>query len=384
MQQGIAVAKLIILKSVEMMNKTRLIMVGGFLGAGKTTLLYETTKILMKDGKRIGLITNDQASELVDTALLLQTNAKVAEVSGSCFCCNFNGFIESIKQVGAESQADIIIAEPVGSCTDLSATIMQPLKEQLNKDLIISPLTVLADPLRLADILDGRTAGLHPSAAYIFQKQLEESDVILISKTDLLENDELEFLKEKVKLHYPDSQVLTVSSKTGEGITEWLKLITSGKKTGQKIVEVDYDTYAEGEAVLGWLNSSVNLKGNQVNWDEVVNNFLKELSQQIDTLKIGVGHIKIILENGAKYVIGNITGTSETLSIRGTAGISGEAQIIINARVGVSPETLDELVKEILEKVTKDKIKIKIDAWKCLSPGYPNPTFRYAEVIDNG
>lgn len=358
-------------------------MVGGFLGAGKTTLLFETTKLLMNEGKKVGLVTNDQASELVDTALLLQTQAKVAELSGSCFCCNFNGFIDSIKQAGNESQADIIIAEPVGSCTDLSATIMQPLKEQLNKELIISPLTVLADPIKLADILDGKTAGLHPSAAYIFKKQLEEGDIILISKTDLLDNDKLEFLKEKVKLHYPNAEVLAVSSKTGVGIAQWLKLLESGAKSGQRIVEVDYDTYAEGEAVLGWLNSSINLKGEQVNWDALVTNLLQELSRKIDTMKIAVGHIKIILENGNKYVIGNITGTADTLTIRGTAGISDEAQIIINARIEVNTEALDKLVKEILEKVTKDKITVKIDAWKCLSPGYPNPTFRYDKVIDN-
>ena len=356
-------------------------MVGGFLGAGKTTLLYETTNHLMKEGKKVGLITNDQASELVDTAVLLQTHAKVAEVSGSCFCCNFNGFIDSIKKVSSESNADIIIAEPVGSCTDLSATIMQPLKEQLNKQLINSPLTVLADPIRLADILDGRTAGLHPSAAYIFQKQLEESDIILISKSDLLQKDELEFLKEKVKLHYPNSQVLSVSSKTGEGIADWLKVVLSSTKIGQRIVEVDYDTYAEGEAVLGWLNSSVSLKGEQINWDTVVSIFLKELSQKIDAMKVGVGHIKIILENGTNYVIGNITGTAETLSIRGTAGISNEAQIIINARVGISPQELDKLIKEILGTVTKNNITSKINAWKCLSPGYPNPTFRYDKVV---
>jgi Ni2+-binding GTPase involved in maturation of urease and hydrogenase len=364
-----------------MERKTRLIMVGGFLGAGKTTLLYEATKILMNEGNKIGLITNDQASELVDTALLLQTHAKVSEVSGSCFCCNFNGFIESIRKVGSEAQADVIIAEPVGSCTDLSATIMQPLKDQLKDDLIISPLTVLADPIRLADILDGRTAGLHPSAAYIFQKQLEESDVILISKTDILDSDELEFLKEKVKLHYPNSEVLSVSSKTGEGIADWLLSIMSSTKVGQKIIDVDYDTYAEGEAVLGWLNSSINLTGDKIDWDSFVKRFLNELGRKIDIANIGVGHIKIILENGINYVIGNITGTLDTLLIRGAAGTSNEAQLIINARIGVSPEILDNLVKEILEDVTRDQITIRVTAWKCLSPGYPNPTFRYDKVI---
>jgi Ni2+-binding GTPase involved in maturation of urease and hydrogenase len=366
-----------------MNNKTRLIIIGGFLGAGKTTLLYETTRILMNEGKRVGLITNDQASELVDTAILLQTQAKVAEVSGSCFCCNFNGFINSIKEVGHESNADLIIAEPVGSCTDLSATIIQPLKEQFKKDaMIISPLTILADPFRLAEILEGRTGGLHPSAAYIYQKQLEESDIILISKADLLDKDGLEFLKEKVKLHYPTSKVLTISSKTGEGITDWLELIVASTEIGQRIVEVDYKTYAEGEAVLGWLNSSVILKGEQINWDAVATDFLKELSRKIDTENIGVGHIKIILENGANHLIGNITGTGETLSVRGKAGVSDEARLIINARVETTPETLEKLVREVLGNVTNDKVRVAINSWKCLSPGYPNPTFRYDQIIE--
>jgi G3E family GTPase len=364
-----------------MMNKTRLIVVGGFLGAGKTTFLYETTKFLMNQGKKVGLITNDQASELVDTAILLQTNVKVAEVSGSCFCCNFNGLINSIKQVNTDSNADIIIAEPVGSCTDLSSTIIQPLKANLNQKLIISPLTVLADPFKLKSILNGENAGLHPSSVYIYQKQLEESDIILITKTDLLENNELELLKEKVKLHYPSSDVLAVSSKTGDGIDSWLKLILSKTKSGQKIIQIDYDTYAEGEAVLGWLNASVRLAGEKIDWDKTAKTFMQDLSNKIEGQNSNVGHLKIILENGSNHLIGNLTGTSETLSFRGEAGISNNAQMIINARIGVKPEKLDKTIKESLEKIKTDKIKMKINAWKCLSPGYPTPTFRYTKIV---
>ncbi|HYX05468.1 MAG TPA: GTP-binding protein [Bacteroidales bacterium] len=361
---------------------TRLIMVGGFLGAGKTTLLYEITRKLMSEGKKIGLITNDQASELVDTTFLLQTQAKVGEVSGSCFCCNYNGFIDSLKKVKEESDADILIAEPVGSCTDLSATIMQPLKEQLNKELKVSPLSVLADPIRLADILDGRQAGLHPSAVYIFEKQLEESDIILISKTDLLEDSELEFLKEKVKLKYPESEVMSVSSKTGEGFAEWLEKVLTGTQAGQRIVDVDYDIYAEGEAVLGWLNASLKLAGKQVEWDWFVEKFLKSLGESIDKKQIGTGHIKVILENGIQYVTGNITGRTNTLNISGKSGVSDKAQMIINARVGTDPETLEKIVKVILENLSSDKIKIITDAWRCLSPSYPRPTHRYNHIVD--
>jgi len=363
------------------MKTTRLIMVGGFLGAGKTSLLFETTKRFLKNGQRIGLITNDQAPELVDTAFLVQTNVKVAEVSGSCFCCDFNGLIDSLRQLKSEVQADIIIAEPVGSCTDLSATIMQPLKEHMNTELLVSPLSVLADPLRLADILDGGTAGLHPSAVYILKKQLEESDIILISKSDLLKSDEIEDLKAKVKQHFPASEVLSISSKTGEGMDEWLKIVFESKMSGQRIVAVDYDRYAEGEAVLGWLNATVLLEGDQINWDHFASDFLIELSKKIDMQGLGVGHIKIMLESGKDYLVGNLTGKASTLSIRGDVGISNAAQLIINARIGMSPEALDHLVRETLDSVTRNAIALKTKAWQCLSPGYPNPTHRYDKIV---
>lgn len=48
----------------------RFIMLGGFLGAGKTTALLRLAHHLQKAGRRVGIITNDQAAGLVDTALM--------------------------------------------------------------------------------------------------------------------------------------------------------------------------------------------------------------------------------------------------------------------------------------------------------------------------
>lgn len=365
-----------------MNNSTRLIVVGGFLGAGKTTLLFETTKRFIKEGKQVGLVTNDQASELVDTVWLLQTEAEVSEVSGSCFCCNYEGFVESINQFKRISCADIIIAESVGSCTDLSATIMQPLKDNLNGDFTISPLTVLADPLRLTDLLEGRTGDFHQSTEYILRKQLEESDIIVISKADLLESNQLEILKEKVRLQFPNRIVLSISSITGEGIAEWIKIVSESTQIGNRIIEVDYDVYAEGEAMLGWLNASITFTGNQVKWDQLITIFLSELGKKFDSLGIGVGHVKVILENGENHLLGNITGKSDTIDFRGKASVSDQARMILNARVGTAPDNLDQLVKVVLDRVIGSEIKMKINTWKCLSPGYPEPTFRYEKVIN--
>jgi len=363
------------------MKTTRLILVGGFLGAGKTTLLWEATRRIMENGKRVGLITNDQAPDLVDTAILLRNNIKVAEVSGSCFCCNFNGLIRAVEQVREEAKADVIIAEPVGSCTDLSATILQPLKEKMDRELLVSPLSVMADPAHLSDILNGGTAGLHPSAAYIFRKQLEESDIILISKADLLKTGDLVLLKEKVKLNFPDAEVMTVSAVTGEGIDEWLKEVMNRTDAGQRLVKVDYDIYAEGEAVLGWLNSNIELNGEPTDWDEFARKLLLDLSQQFDNRNASVGHVKIILENGDNYLTGNLTGKENTLNFRGSAGISERARLTLNARVEMSPEVLEAIVRNALDTTTNGNLRMKIVALRCLSPGRPNPTFRFDHIV---
>lgn len=366
------------------MKTTRLILVGGFLGAGKTTLLWEAARRIMDSGKRVGLITNDQAPDLVDTAILSHNEVKVAEVSGSCFCCNFNGLINAMEQVREEANADVIIAEPVGSCTDLSATIVQPLKEKMKSELLVSPLSVMADPAHLSDILNGGTAGLHPSAAYIFRKQLEESDIILISKADLPEPNNLALLKEKVKLNFPDADVMTVSALTGEGIEEWLKEVMNRTDAGQRLAVVDYDIYAEGEAVLGWLNSNIELSGEQTDWDDFARNLLQDLSQQFDSLNASVGHVKLILEAGNNFMTGNLTGKGETLNFRGSAGTSTKARLTLNARVEMSPEALEKIVREALGAHTKGNLEFRIVALRSLSPGRPTPTYRFDRIVSIG
>ncbi len=361
----------------RIMKTTRLILVGGFLGAGKTTLLWEAAHKVMQSGKRVGLITNDQAPELVDTAMLSRDKVNVAEVNGSCFCCNFNGLIDATRKLKKEAEADVIIAEPVGSCTDLSATIMQPLKENLSGELIVSPLTVLADPIRLSDILNDGNAGLHPSAAYIFKKQLEESDIILISKTDIISQKELKLLTEKTKLLFPDSDVLTVSSIAGSGLNEWLEKVQNSNEAGKRLVEVNYDVYAEGEAVLGWLNCTIELSGNSVDWDNFAHTLMLSLSNQFDSLNASVGHVKILVESCDKYIVSNLTGKIGTLTLRQSAGVSDNARLTLNARVEMSPDKLENIVKTTLVEITGDTITHKIVALRSLSPGRPNPTYRF-------
>lgn len=361
------------------------------MGAGKTTMLWEAAQTFMARGLRVGLITNDQAPDLVDTALLARNGVKVSEVAGSCFCCNFEGLIKAMDSVRAEADADVLIAEPVGSCTDLSATIIQPLKERLAGDVSVAPLSVLADPARLTDILNGGTAGMHPGAAYIFRKQMEEADIIVINKIDLITPEKLNALKAELRRAYPAADVMTTSAKTGEGIGRWIDEVMQRSDAGGHLAEVDYDIYAEGEEVLGWLNAAIALRaGAAADWKGFAADFLRLLSWRFERLNAPVGHVKIILETGNGFLAGNMTGMAgafklsgviDTFSIRGSAGNVPVARLIVNARVQMPPEDLESVVRDTLEETCKDTVTADTRAWRSLSPGRPNPTHRYGYVV---
>ncbi len=362
--------------------KTRIALIGGFLGAGKTTLLWKMAEKLSEQGNIVGLITNDQASELVDTAFLTKAGGVTTEVSGSCFCCNFNGFADAIGMMKQEHKVDIIIAEPVGSCTDLSATIMQPLKDKWKEELIISPLNVLVDPVRLAAILNGENSGLHSSAAYIVEKQLEEADYIVINKMDLLSQEEAAALKERTIRKWSQAKVYTISGQTGEGLEDWMRDALSNTDAGTHLAEIDYDVYAEGEAVLGWLNTDIKLESSSVDWNVFTENLLKALGDRFDSIGAAVGHVKLMLEDDNEYILGNITGKRNTMKIRGVVDQKEIVKLTLNARVEMNPQNLQKLVMEVLEQTCKDEVKYTIQVIKCLQPGRPNPTYRYDTVVN--
>jgi Ni2+-binding GTPase involved in maturation of urease and hydrogenase len=360
---------------------TKLILVGGFLGSGKTTLLAETAKKLAAQGKAVGLITNDQAPELVDTRLLSRVGQGVLEVAGSCFCCNFNGFADAVKSLIAQG-ADTIIAEPVGSCTDLSATILNPIKK-FQPDWNLAPLTVLVDPSRFLEIVGGVPSKVDPDALYIMKLQMDEADRIFINKSDTLSVAEKTKIQDLLKKEFPGKAAGLISAKTGEGIDAWLKEIQTAKDVGTKIVPVDYDRYAHGEAVLGWLNASaaVQAKTGNVDGPALLRALLDAFQTEIKKSSSEVGHVKAILNVGGKESVANLTSLNGTVDVREVESKSDKPVLIFNARVQMPPESLEKLVRTLLAGAVTQQLDVKIETLRCLMPGRPNPTHRFESII---
>jgi Ni2+-binding GTPase involved in maturation of urease and hydrogenase len=362
----------------------RLILVGGFLGAGKTTLLRETARRLAARHERVGLITNDQAPELVDTAWLSTSGAGVREVAGSCFCCDFAGFQDAITSL-EETGADCVVGEPVGSCTDLSATILQPLKEHFPQ-WRVAPLSVLVEPARLRGVLRETRPRLHADAAYILRLQLAEADRILLSKADTLSPDERDEMTSYLESEFPHAPVNAISAATGEGIDAWLEAVVADGAAGSRIVDVDYDRYAHGEAVLGWLNAVLSLRWTgslEADWQGFLEGLFAALHERLKAGALEVGHIKMLLDDGRGKLIGNLTGLHEQPGLRREGSPERlSAMLTVNARVQAAPQALEAIVREAVKEAAYGRVAATYRAMHCLSPGRPVPTYRYGAVVE--
>ena len=148
------------------MKQIRFIMVGGFLGAGKTTTLARLARFYLGRGQKVGLVTNDQAQDLVDTTSLRAQGFPVEEVPGACFCCRFNDLVDKVGQLESSQRPDVILAEPVGSCTDLVATVVQPLKDLYGDRFEVGPYPVLFKPSHGLRILKSEASASDVSFAH--------------------------------------------------------------------------------------------------------------------------------------------------------------------------------------------------------------------------
>jgi Ni2+-binding GTPase involved in maturation of urease and hydrogenase len=362
------------------MPAIRFLMLGGFLGAGKTTTIARLARHYQSRGLKVGIVTNDQATDLVDTNSLRAQGFDVGEVPGACFCCNFNKLTETVGQLEKSARPDIVLAEPVGSCTDLVATVVRPLQQLFNATFDVAPYAVLLKPSHGGRILrcDER-GGFSPQAAYIFKKQLEEADLIVINRIDELTADEADGLTNLLQTQYPGTPVLRMSAKTGAGFDALVEFVEQRGRFGQRLMDVDYDTYAIGEAELGWLNSSLAVTAaGPFSLDELLLDIISTLQASLAEIDAEPAHLKAIGMADGLYGVANLVSSFSppelSLPSRGQAR---SAELVVNARVATAPETLtDHVMRAVGAACSAHGAIAEFRQTQSFRPGRPVPTHR--------
>jgi Ni2+-binding GTPase involved in maturation of urease and hydrogenase len=326
----------------------KLVLVGGFLGAGKTTWLLAAAARLQAMGKRTGLVLNDQGHELVDVHTARAAGFDTEQVDGGCFCCRLSDFVRAAKRL---PEADVILAEPVGSCADLVATVIRP----LGRDFSIAPLTVLADR-RPED----------PLLAYLFERQLAEADIVLLSKADL--NPPMEGIRGR-----------PVSAVTSEGLDDWLETVLAGE-AGSRAVDIDYALYAKAEAALAWLDWHADLRLRApLTPAAVAGPLLADLDEALTRAGARIAHLKVFDEAGGEYVKASICRNGDPPLVDGAldAPPAPRHDLVLNLRAEAAPEALDAVLDECLARIPGRPHTLQR---ACFRPGAPVPEQRITET----
>lgn len=356
-----------------------LIFVGGFLGAGKTTAMKALATMLAGNGKKVAAITNDQAAGLVDTIFLSGSGITTQEVSGSCFCCNFNGLTSAIQACIESARPDIILAEPVGSCTDIVATVIRPMLSLMGDKVSVAAFSVLVEPKRWME-LAGTGDNVPWSMKYLFDRQLEEADCIAITKTDTLSHAELDTLLSEVSLRFPSARILPISSLYSRGLDTWFDFVQKTPPRQRFLQEIDYDKYAAAEAEMGWLNAEVDIEfPHDVDGVEIVHQLLSRLSAALEQAKGRVGHVKLLADTASGYAKAGTTVSGSGFDVDG--GFNAKVRkmdFTINVRATLDPLDLSRIVQIAVDRFAASPgTRTSVRYLNTFRPGRPDPTYRF-------
>jgi len=349
-------------------------LVGGFLGSGKTTAIIQACRILMAAGKKVGVITNDQGKYLVDTVFMKFNEIPTVEVTGGCFCCNYQDLNSQINILNDQIKPDIIFAESVGSCADLVATVINPLLNYAENYVHPLSLSVFADGRLLLRRLKDDPLPFSDDVTYIFDQQLDEAGIMLINKVDLLKPEELKQLKSLVITHWPTLDKLFISALFQEDIFSWVKLLE--KETPDQIgtaLNLDYHRYASGEVQLAWLDQSIRImtpnRSFRVDFIAFVQSLLDELAER----RAGIGHLKFIIHQDSGSTKISITTLMDTEWMSHVPPLAlGECSLLINARVEMPAKSLADI---IAEKLNGSNLRFTVDTLSSFHPGEPKPAY---------
>jgi G3E family GTPase len=358
------------------------VMVGGFLGAGKTTAVARLARHLTERGLRVGLITNDQSTGLVDTTLLRTTGLPVEEIGGGCFCCRFHTLEDAVGKLTERTRPDVFLAEPVGSCTDLVATVSYPLRRIYGERYRIAPLSVLVDPRRAARLLgliDGPR--FSDKVAYVYEKQLEEAALILVNKIDRLDAVLRGRLEAELARRYPRAEILSVSALEGGGMDAWYARILGENEHAGPTLDIDYGRYAEGEALLGWCNATVAVRSAAlIDANRLVSELAEAMRAAVGRAGGEVAHLKLTLESpdaGGALAALSVVASDAQVDVRETLldRVSG-GSLVVNVRAEVAPEVLSDALRAALAALEKDGLALAIEHEEHFRPAPPVPVHR--------
>jgi len=178
----------------------------GFLGSGKTTLL---NRILKEDhGRRIAVIENEFGEVGVDSQIIENSGEQIVEMNNGCICCTVRGdlirILGSLKEKRDQGalKFDRVVIETTGMADPGPVAQTFFTDEEIGNYYLLDSIITIVDAKHAPKQLDE----FHEA-----QEQVGFADRILMSKTDLVSENDVEDLSKRLKRMNPRAPIKKVN-----------------------------------------------------------------------------------------------------------------------------------------------------------------------------
>ena len=247
------------------MQKLPVTVLSGFLGAGKTTVL---THILNnREGKKVAVIVNDMSEINIDQSMvqndvsLNHKEEKLVEMSNGCICCTLReDLLVEVKELAKAGKFDYLLIESTGISEPLPVAETFTFADE--DGVSLSDVSTLDTMVTIVDAVNflkdfneakylqevGESLGDEDqrSVADLLVDQVEFADIILISKTDLVKQGDIDKLKAVIRNLNTHAQIIPISN---------------GEISGQEILSTGLFDFERAQQAPGWLKE---LRGEHV------------------------------------------------------------------------------------------------------------------------
>ena len=240
-----------------MENKLPVTVLSGFLGAGKTTILSHILN--NREGKKVAVIVNDMSEINIDANMvksevsLSHKEEKLIEMSNGCICCTLReDLLLEVNKLAKDDKFDYLVIESTGISEPLPVAETFTFADEdgvsLSDVATLDTMVTVVDAVNFLKDYDeakylkesGESLGEDDerSVADLLVDQVEFADILLISKTDLVEASEVNRLKAILKTLNTHAQIIPISL---------------GKIDIDKVINTNLFDFERAEKAPGWL-----------------------------------------------------------------------------------------------------------------------------------
>ena len=279
-----------------MLTRIPVIVVSGFLGSGKTTFLKY---LIQKTNKKFGLLINEFGDIGIDGDLLKNCSScnedmseSIIELNNGCLCCTVqDDFIPSIKTLLKKNiDLDAIIIETSGLALPvplLKALNWPEIRTSIYLDFVISTVNgesmINGSPINDLYSINDQYKDIKKidhlsSIEELFKEQLEVSDIVLISRSDLISEKEFNLIKKDLQKKVK-SNVPIIKSYNGETNLGFI-LDSSIKKNNYKKFLTDEHNHSHAEIFSDFIKTDYYLEKNQFEFE------MSQILKDVNILRI--------------------------------------------------------------------------------------------------